>query len=220
MPGYLCLPCRKWGTVGGNAFFAWVFRRKREGKHLWVWLKISQWFWRRLEKVFNKIITILQLSLLWEERDHSFEKKNWIIFTQACFVPSLVENGPVVLEKKKYFKSSQCIVTISQLSPLVEGCGLSFKQIWIPFTQECFVISKFKKGVTSRKKKIESKFPVNMHIYIVCPSQLQNFTKLYCTFSVELRWQTVPAVSFNLAKELHRKWVIYGPLKKIVKIKV
>ena len=37
------------------------------------------------------------------------------MFTQGCFVPSLVENSPVVLEK--IFKSSKCIFTIFQLSP-------------------------------------------------------------------------------------------------------
>ena len=39
-----------------------------------------------------------------------------------------------------------------------------------PFCQ----ISKFKKGVTPRKK-LESKFPVDMHIYTLCPSLLQSF---------------------------------------------
>ena len=37
-------------------------------------------------------------------------------------------------------------------------------------------ISKFKKGVTPRKK-MESKFPVDMPIYTLCPSYLQNFRK-------------------------------------------
>ena len=37
------------------------------------------------------------------------------MFTQGCFLPSLVENSPVVLEK--IFKSSKCIFTIFQLSP-------------------------------------------------------------------------------------------------------
>ena len=32
----------------------------------------------------------------------SFEQ-TWIPFTQGCFVPSLVEIGPVILEKKIYF---------------------------------------------------------------------------------------------------------------------
>ena len=37
-------------------------------------------------------------------------------------------------------------------------------------------ISKFKKSVTPRKK-MESKFLVNMHIYTLGPSSLQSFTK-------------------------------------------
>ena len=37
-------------------------------------------------------------------------------------------------------------------------------------------ISKLKKGETPRIK-IEPKFPVDMHICMVCPSQLQSFTK-------------------------------------------
>ena len=44
-------------------------------------------------------------------------------------------------------------------------------------------ISKFKKGVISREK-IDSKFPVDMHIYTVtlCPSLLQRFRKLTLVF--------------------------------------
>ena len=41
-------------------------------------------------------------------------------------MPTLVEIGPVVLEK--IFKSSQCIFTIFQLSPRWEGRGPSFEQ--------------------------------------------------------------------------------------------
>ena len=50
-------------------------------------------------------------------------------------------------------------------------------------------ISKLKKDVTLRnaEKKIESKFPVDMHIYMVCPSQLQSFTKFCIAVSEELR---------------------------------
>ena len=47
---------------------------------------------------------------------------------------------------------------------------------------------KFKKGVTSRKK-MESKLPVDMHIYTLCPSLLQSFTKFCWAVSEELRWQ-------------------------------
>ena len=47
-------------------------------------------------------------------------------------------------------------------------------------------ISKFKKGVTPRKK-MESKFPVDMHIYTLCPSLLQSFRKFCWAVSEELR---------------------------------
>ena len=39
------------------------------------------------------------LSPFGKGRDPSFEQ-TWIPFTQGCFVPSLIEIGPVVLEKK------------------------------------------------------------------------------------------------------------------------
>ena len=51
-------------------------------------------------------------------------------------------------------------------------------------------ISKFKKGVTPRKK-VESKFPVDMHICTLCPSLLQSFRQFCGAVSKELRWQTV-----------------------------
>ena len=49
-------------------------------------------------------------------------------------MPSLVEIAPLVLEKK-IFKIRQCFFAISYLSTLEKGCGSSFEQIWIPFTQ-------------------------------------------------------------------------------------
>ena len=45
------------------------------------------------------IFAILLLSPLWKGRGPSCEQ-SWIPFTQGCFVPSLVEIGSVVLEKK------------------------------------------------------------------------------------------------------------------------
>ena len=50
----------------------------------------------------------------------------WIPFIQGCFVPSLVEIGSVVLERK-IFNFCQCILAISQLSPLGKGQGTSFE---------------------------------------------------------------------------------------------
>ena len=65
--------------------------------------------------------------------------KTWILFTQGCFVPSLAEIDPVVLEMISKFR--QCIFTISLLSPLGKGYDPSFEHSWIPFTQGCFVLS-------------------------------------------------------------------------------
>ena len=81
-----------------------------------VWMKLTQLFWRR--RFFNFVNTFSLFCYclpLGKDGFFSFEQI-CIFFTQECFVPSLVENGPVVLEK--IFKSSQCVFTISQLSPL------------------------------------------------------------------------------------------------------
>ena len=51
----------------------------------------------------------------------------------------LVEISNWVLEKIS--RLPQCILTISQLSPLEKGGGPSIEQTWIPFTQGCFVPS-------------------------------------------------------------------------------
>ena len=54
------------------------------------------------KKIFKScqfIFIIFQLSPLWEGHGPSFEETG-IPFTQGYFVPSLVEIGPVVLEKK------------------------------------------------------------------------------------------------------------------------
>ena len=45
---------------------------------------------------------------------------------------SLVEIGPVVLEKK-IFKFVNVFLQISLISPLEKGRGPSFEQIWIPY---------------------------------------------------------------------------------------
>ena len=66
---------------------------------------------------------------------------------------SLVEIGPVVLEKK-IFKFSQCTFAISLLSPIRKGRGTSFEQIWITFTQGCFVSRFVEIGPVVLKKKM------------------------------------------------------------------
>ena len=68
-------------------------------------------------------------------------------------MPSLVEIGSVVLEKK-IFLFRQCIFAISLLSPLGEGWGPSFEQKQIPFTQGYFVPSLVKIDPVVLEKKI------------------------------------------------------------------
>ena len=63
-------------------------------------------------------------------------KKKWIPFTQGCFVPKLVEIGPVVLDN--------VFSLFRNYLPWEKGMTLNlnnFEQIWIFFIQECFVPS-------------------------------------------------------------------------------
>ena len=76
-------------------------------------------------KVCQYIFAIFLLSPLGKEHGPSFEQTRFP-FTQGCFVPSLVEIGPVVLNKKK-IQVCQCIFAISLLSPLGKECGPSFE---------------------------------------------------------------------------------------------
>ena len=55
-----------------------------------------------------------------------------------CFVPSLVEIDPMVLERK-ILKFCQCIFIILLISHLGKERGLSFEQNWIPFSKGCLV---------------------------------------------------------------------------------
>ena len=77
-------------------------------KFRWNWHWCSEW--EDFKNIFNIIFlffyylpldnfTIVLLSTLGTGRCPSFEQ-TWISSIQECFVPSLVEIGPVVLEKK------------------------------------------------------------------------------------------------------------------------
>ena len=59
-------------------------------------------------------------------------------------------------------------------------------------------ISKFKKGVIPSKKWI--KIVVDMHMFTLCPSFLQSFTKFCWAVSEVLHWHTRSVVSFILVK--------------------
>ena len=113
-----------------------------------VWLKSTQWFCssRFLDFVFLLFCNYHPLG-----KGPSF-KQTVIPFTQGCFMLSLVEIGPVILEKILKFR--QCIFTISSSSPLRKGRGPIFEQTWIPFTQECIVPSLVEIGQVVLENKI------------------------------------------------------------------
>ena len=69
----------------------------------------------------------------------SYEQKGVLLLnkTQGCFVPSLIEMGPVNLEN--FFLVEFHHVAI--ISPLKRTHGPSFEQTWIPITQRCLVPS-------------------------------------------------------------------------------
>ena len=80
--------------------------------------------------------------------------QTWIPFTQGCFVPSLVEIGPMVL-KKKIFLISSMHFRYFVIIPLGKWRGPSFEQTWIPFTQGCFVPSLVEIGPVVLDKKMK-----------------------------------------------------------------
>ena len=61
-----------------------------------------------------------------EKGMHLQYEQTLILFTQVCFLPNLVEIGPVVLENK-IFKLCQCIFVISLLSPHGKRRGPSYE---------------------------------------------------------------------------------------------
>ena len=62
-------------------------------------LKLALWFWRRWIFNFVKLFCYFIIISPWK-RVWPFTWKNLNPTTQGCFLPSLVEIGPLVLEKK------------------------------------------------------------------------------------------------------------------------
>ena len=84
---------------------------------------------------FEKRKSIIFFMIKW-----SLFVKHWVPFTKLCFVPSLVEIDPMVLQEK-IFRFRHCIFALLLLSPLGKGRGSTIEKIWIHFTQGCFVPS-------------------------------------------------------------------------------
>ena len=63
---------------------------------------------------------------------------------------------------------------------------------------------------------MESKFPEDMGIFMVCPSQLQGFTKFCWAVSEELRWQEKQDWLTDGSKTLYPpQLVAWGIIKQI-----
>ena len=75
----------------------------------------------------------------WKRVGPSFEQ-SWIPFTQGCFVPSLVEIGSVILEKKLFLILSMYFRYFVIISPW-ERVGPFIWTNLIPFNQWCIVPS-------------------------------------------------------------------------------
>ena len=85
-----------------------------------VWLKLAQWFWSRRFINFVNVFFLFRNYL-------PLEKGTCVPFTKGCFVLSLVEIGPIVLEKK-IFKFRQCKL----LTPSLKD---ALCQVWMKLTQ-------------------------------------------------------------------------------------
>ena len=111
-----------------------------------TWISFTQrWFVSSLVEIDpvvleKKIIKMYQcffamfLSPIDKGRNPSFEQ-TWITLTQRCFVPSLVEIGPLVLEKK-ILKFVNVILQFCNYLPLENGGALHLNRLDSPFPKD------------------------------------------------------------------------------------
>ena len=82
-----------------------------------VWLKLAQWFWRRrflnFVNAFSLFLTYVPLEKCGALHLNKLESP----FPRRCIVPSLVEIGSVVLEKKIFLISSMYFRYFAIISP-------------------------------------------------------------------------------------------------------
>ena len=91
---------------------------------------MAQWFYQFRQHIFRYFVIICIIL---------GKVTNANSFTQECFEPSLIEIGPLVLEK--ILKFCPCIFHNLLLYPLGKWVGSSFEQIRIPFSKKWFVPS-------------------------------------------------------------------------------
>ena len=103
-------------------------------------------------------LKVLIISL-WKQ-----DEQTRIPFTLGCFLSSLVEIGPLVLEK------GFLNVAITLLSPLGKGCDPLFLQTWIPFIQGGFVLSLVEIGPLVLQMKIFFNLSMYFHYFVITSS--------------------------------------------------
>ena len=137
-----------------NQNYLWICASTHYLLHYFKFLRNSVEHFQELrwQTVFSNVSLIL-VKFLRSKRALLREKKNWIKI--SCGYAHLHIMSFIITKFHEI-----------QLSGF-RGAALSncFSSIF-HFGQ----ISKFKRGVTPRKKKTESKFPVDMYIYTLCPS--------------------------------------------------
>ena len=157
-----------------TSFYVISLRLLRFIKRFWI-LIIQLWMYINGEKINKRPMDHNSHQEQFQINKHIFAKKSlikrgkhiisylridcvlfvntWIPFTEGYIVPSLIEIGPVILEKK-IFKLCQCIFSISLLPPLGKGCSPSLVKTLIIFTQKCFMSSLIKIDSVILKKKM------------------------------------------------------------------
>ena len=106
----------------------------------------------KIIKLGQCIFSILLLYLHGKGQDPSFEQ-TWNPFTKECFVIYIKFVWYWPCGSGEDFFSIFIIFSL-HLSPLGKGCGTSFEQSWIPFTQKCFVPCFVKIGSVVLEKNI------------------------------------------------------------------
>ena len=108
----------------------------------------------------------------------------WILFTQGCFVPSLVEIGSVILEKKIFFNFINVFSLFRNYLPLEKGRALYLNKTLIPFTQGWFE-------------------PVEIGSVVLEKENFWNFVNVFLPFCNYLPLKKSRVLDFNKLESLH-----------------
>ena len=189
-----------------------------------VWLKLVQRFWRR--RFFTISLKHFCFYLPLGKKQSPSIEQTWILLTQGCYVLSLVEISPVVLDKKIL-----CVFAISLLSLLGKWWGplynkLEFTspnnalcQVWLKlalwfwrrFLNFINILSLFcyylplEQGVVLEKKnkmwKVYEKLEVSLvQVWNLC----YGTASLDCTLKIELLSTVFPKK--NMTKIIVSNW--------------